>query len=73
MIFRTGAAANEINGSLAESVQEVGFLNKHIVSKPIHTPIVYRWGTGLGADQSTPITPPLLVKATSFPNRGGRK
>lgn len=37
---RTGAAANKINGRLAESIQDVGFLNKHIVSKIIHTPIV---------------------------------
>lgn len=37
---RTGAAANKINGSRAESIQEVSFLNKHIVSKIIHTPIV---------------------------------
>lgn len=60
MIFRTGAAANKINGRLAESIQEVGFLNKHIVSKLIHTPIVYRRGTGLGADRAGParLTPP---------------
>lgn len=49
MIFRAGATANKINGWLAESIQEVGFLNKHIVSKLIHTPIVYRRGTGQGA------------------------
>lgn len=54
MIFRTGAAANKINGRLSESIQEVGFLNKHIVSKLIHTPIVYRRGTGLGADRAGP-------------------
>ena len=41
MIFSTGAAANKINGRAVESTQEVGFLNKHIVSKLIHTPIVY--------------------------------
>lgn len=78
MIFRTGAAANKINGRLAESIQEVAFLNKHIVSKLIHTPIVYRGGTGLGADRAGPprLTPlpthPTPVKATPFLNRGRR-
>lgn len=74
MNFRTVAAANEINGRLAEFMQEVGFLNKHIVSKLIHTPIVYRWGTGLGAGPVHPDQHPSpLAKATLFPARGGRK
>lgn len=43
---RTGAVANKINGRLAESMQEVSFLNKHIVSKIIHTPIVDKGEVG---------------------------
>lgn len=43
---RTGAAANKINGRLGESIQEVSFLNKHIVSKIIHTPIVDKGEVG---------------------------
>lgn len=72
MIFRTGAAANKINGRLAKSIQEVGFLNKHIVSKIIHTPIVYGLGNWAGCrpSWSTPINPPPPpVKATPFLNR----
>lgn len=65
MIFRTGAAANKINGRLAESIQEVGFLNKHIVSKIIHTPIVYSARNWAGPPRSAP--PP--VKADAFLNR----
>lgn len=72
---QTGAASNKINGRLAESIQEVVFLNKHIVSKLIHTPIVYSWGgTGQGADRAchwpTPLNPP--VKAAACLNRGGK-
>lgn len=72
MIFKNGAAANKINGRLAKSIQEVGFLNKHIVSKIIHTPIVYELGNRAGCRPiwSTPINPPPPpVKATPFLNR----
>lgn len=64
MIFSTRAAANKINGRLAESIQEVGFLNKHIVSKLIHTPVVYRRGGRQRADRRfAPITPPPVGAA----------
>lgn len=65
MIFRTGAAANKINGRL----QEVGFLNKHIVSKIIHTPIVYSAGNWAGPPRSAHPRPPPPVKADAFLNR----
>lgn len=76
MIFRTGAAANKINGRLAESIQEVAFLNKHIVSKLIHTPIVYRRGTGLGADWAGPprlIRPPPSCQGHSISKQGRKR
>lgn len=54
MIFRAAAAASKINGRLAKPIQEVGFLNKHIVSKIIHTPIVYRAGNWAGCSPVPP-------------------
>lgn len=56
MIFITGVAANKINGRVVKSIQEVGFLNKHIVSKLIHTPIVHSWKVGQGRLQRLPVT-----------------
>lgn len=64
MIFRPGAAANKINGRLAKSIQEVGLLNKHIVSKIIHTPIVYRAGNCRSAPLCPPSPPPPSTPAT---------
>lgn len=46
--FWTGVAANEINGRVVKCIQEVSFLNKHIVSKLIHTLIVYCWRAQAG-------------------------
>lgn len=72
MIFSTRAAANKINGRLAESIQEVGFLNKHIVSKLIHTPVVYRRGGRQRADR--PLRPdyPPSCRGCSSPQKGRR-
>lgn len=62
--FWTGVAANEINGRVVKCIQEVSFLNKHIVSKLIHTLIVYCWRAQSGCVVQTawhwppPINPP---------------
>ena len=51
-------------GGLSSALQEASFLNKHIVSKLIHTLIVYSWGERLGRVTGTachwppPINPP---------------
>lgn len=40
-------AAREINGRAVKCIQEVDLLNKHIVSKPVHTLTVYSWSARL--------------------------
>lgn len=46
IFFLSPRTGEKINERLAESIQEVSFLNKHIVSKIIHTPIVDRGEVG---------------------------